>query len=112
MTENPLAHRLDYTLDELDDAALAASPLVLLQRWLTDAADLPEPNAMVVSTVDATGSPTSRTVLLRGIDDDGALWFFTNRLSRKGRALAENPRVSILFPWYALQRQVIVLGTA
>lgn len=112
MTENPLAHRLDYTLDELDDAALAASPLALFQRWLADAADLPEPNAMVVSTVDATGSPTSRTVLLRGIDDDGALWFFTNRLSRKGRALAENPRVSILFPWYALQRQVIVLGTA
>lgn len=112
MTENPLAHRLDYTLDELDDVALAASPLALLQRWLADAADLPEPNAMVVSTVDATGSPTSRTVLLRGIDDDGALWFFTNRLSRKGRALAENPRVSILFPWYALQRQVIVLGTA
>ncbi|MDF2667249.1 MAG: pyridoxamine-phosphate oxidase [Microbacterium sp.] len=112
MTENPLAHRLDYTLDELGDAALAASPLVLFQRWLADAADLPEPNAMVVSTVDATGSPTSRTVLLRGIDDDGALWFFTNRLSRKGRALAENSRVSILFPWYALQRQVIVLGTA
>ena len=112
MTENPLAHRLDYTLDELDDAALAASPLVLFQRWLADAADLPEPNAMVLSTVAATGSPTSRTVLLRGIDDDGALWFFTNRLSRKGRALAENPRVSILFPWYALQRQVIVLGAA
>lgn len=112
MTENPLAHRLDYTLDELDDTALSASPLALLQRWLADAADLPEPNAMVVSTVDATGSPTSRTVLLRGVDDDGALWFFTNRLSRKGRALAENPAVSILFPWYALQRQVIVLGTA
>lgn len=112
MTENPLAHRLDYSLDELDDAALSASPLALLHRWLQDAADLPEPNAMVVSTVDATGSPTSRTVLLRGIDDDGALWFFTNRLSRKGRALAENPSVSILFPWYALQRQIIVLGTA
>lgn len=112
MTENPLAHRLDYTLDELDDGALAASPLALLQRWLQDAADLPEPNAMVVSTVDAAGAPTSRTVLLRGIDDDGALWFFTNRESRKGRALAANPAVSILFPWYALQRQVIVLGTA
>ncbi|MEV7827099.1 pyridoxamine 5'-phosphate oxidase [Microbacterium enclense] len=112
MTENPLAHRLDYTLDELDDAALAASPIPLLERWLQDAADLPEPNAMVVSTVDAEARPTSRTVLLRGIDDDGALWFFTNRESRKGRALAENPAVSILFPWYALQRQVIVLGTA
>ena len=112
MTENPLAHRLDYTLDELDDTALAASPHALLQRWLQDAADLPEPNAMVVSTVDATGAPTSRTVLLRGIDDDGALWFFTNRESRKGRALAANPAASILFPWYALQRQVIVLGTA
>ena len=112
MTENPLAHRLDYTLDELDDSALAASPHALLQRWLQDAADLPEPNAMVVSTVDAAGAPTSRTVLLRGIDDDGALWFFTNRESRKGRALAANPAVSILFPWYALQRQVIVLGTA
>ncbi len=112
MTENPLAHRLDYTLDELDDAALSASPLDLFQRWLTDAADLPEPNAMVVSTVDAEARPTSRTVLLRGVDDDGALWFFTNRDSRKGQALAGNPAVSILFPWYALQRQVIVLGTA
>jgi len=112
MTENPLAHRLDYTLAELDDDALSASPFELLQQWLTDAADQPEPNAMVVSTVDATGAPTSRTVLLRGIDDDGALVFFTNRQSRKGRALAGNPAVSILFPWYALQRQVIVLGTA
>jgi pyridoxamine 5'-phosphate oxidase len=112
MTENPLAHRLDYTLAELDDNALSASPLELLQQWLTDAADQPEPNAMVVSTVDAEGRPTSRTVLLRGIDDDGALVFFTNRQSRKGRALAGNPAVSILFPWYALQRQVIVLGTA
>lgn len=112
MTENPLAHRLDYTLAELDDGALAASPIALFQRWLADAADLPEPNAMVVSTVDATGAPTSRTVLLRGIDDDGALWFFTNRQSRKGRELAGNPAVSVLFPWYALQRQVIVLGTA
>ncbi|MBB3157627.1 pyridoxamine 5'-phosphate oxidase [Microbacterium proteolyticum] len=112
MTENPLAHRLDYTLDELDDGALTASPLALLRRWLDDASDLPEPNAMVVSTVDAEARPTSRTVLLRGVDDDGALWFFTNRLSRKGRALAANPSVSILFPWYALQRQVIVLGTA
>ncbi len=112
MTENPLAHRLDYTLAELDDDALSASPLALLQQWLTDAADLPEPNAMVVSTVDGEGRPTSRTVLLRGVDDDGALWFFTNRDSRKGQALAGNPAVSILFPWYALQRQVIVLGTA
>lgn len=112
MTENPLAHRLDYTLDALDDDALSASPLVLFRRWLADAADLPEPNAMVVSTVDAEARPSSRTVLLRGIDDDGALWFFTNRQSRKGRALAENPAVSVLFPWYALQRQVIVLGTA
>lgn len=112
MTENPLAHRLDYDLDALDDGARAASPLDLFRRWLAEAADQPEPNAMVVSTVDATGAPTSRTVLLRGIDDDGALVFFTNRQSRKGRALAANPAVSILFPWYALQRQVIVLGTA
>ncbi len=112
MTENPLAHRLDYTLAELDDGALAASPIDLFQRWLADAADQPEPNAMVVSTVDAAGAPTSRTVLLRGVDDDGALWFFTNRESRKGRALAGNPAVSVLFPWYALQRQVIVQGTA
>ncbi|CAH0219114.1 pyridoxamine 5'-phosphate oxidase [Microbacterium sp. Bi128] len=112
MTENPLAHRLDYDLDSLDDRALSASPLALFARWLADAADLPEPNAMVVSTVDAEARPSSRTVLLRGIDDDGALWFFTNRQSRKGRALAENPSVSVLFPWYALQRQVIVLGRA
>ncbi|WP_236967852.1 pyridoxamine 5'-phosphate oxidase [Microbacterium aurantiacum] len=110
--EDPLAHRLDYALDALGDDARDADPFELFHRWLTDAADLPEPNAMVVSTVDAAGRPTSRTVLLRGVDDDGALWFFTNRTSRKGRALAENPRVSLLFPWYARQRQIIVLGEA
>ncbi len=111
MTENPLAHRLDYTLDELDDAALSASPLDLFQRWLTDAADLPEPNAMVVSTWMPRPDRPRDGAAARG-RRRRALWFFTNRDSRKGQALAANPAVSILFPWYALQRQVIVLGTA
>lgn len=110
-TPDPLAHRLDYDLGTLDDGVLAADPVELLRRWLEDAADLPEPNAMVVSTIDADGSPHSRTVLARGVEDDGSLWFFTNRTSQKGRDLAAHPVVSLLFPWYALQRQVIARGT-
>ena len=85
-----------------------------LQRWLDEAESAGEPefNSMAVSTVDAQGRPTSRNVLLRGIDDEGRLQFFTNLASRKGRELEANPNVCLLFSWLAQHRQVRVEGSA
>ncbi len=105
--------RRSYEQGRLDVSLLAATPEAQFRLWLADAvaADLPDPNAMVVSTADASGAPSSRTVLLKGVDERG-FTFFTNLGSRKGRELADNPRASLLFPWYSLERQVIVIGTA
>jgi pyridoxamine 5'-phosphate oxidase len=102
----------DYDRGALADGALDADPVVQFRRWLTEAEDagLPEPNAMVLSTVGPTG-PTSRTVLLKGLID-GRFEFVTNAGSRKGSALAEDGRVSLAFPWYGLQRQVLIDGDA
>ena len=82
-------------------------------RWLADAvaAGVPEPNAMVLATADAAGQPSARSVLLKGYDG-GGFTFFTNYASRKGRELVANPGVSLVFPWYALHRQVVVCGRA
>ena len=103
--------------DDYDGEALTADrmdpdPLVQFGRWLADAeaAGLPDPNGMVLSTVDASG-PTSRTVLLKGLLA-GCFEFVTNGGSRKGAALALDGRVSLAFPWYVLQRQVLVDGDA
>ena len=106
------AHQ-EYVEEGLPDGALGPDPLAALQTWLADAenAGLPDPNAMVVGTVAANGRPTSRTVLWKGIVD-GALAFYTNRESAKGDAIAHESRVSILFPWYGLHRQVRVEGVA
>jgi pyridoxamine 5'-phosphate oxidase len=72
---------------------------------------LPEPNAMVVSTADPGGRPSSRTVLMKHYDDRGFV-FYTNYTSRKGTEIAANPYVSLLFPWHRIARQVVVTGTA
>jgi pyridoxamine 5'-phosphate oxidase len=105
--------RNDYRAHGLSRRELPAQPLELWRRWLDDAqaAGLAESNAMVVSTVDPDGSPSSRTVLCKGADGAGFV-FFTNYGSRKGVALAGEPRVSLLFPWHQLARQVIVSGVA
>lgn len=102
----------DYDRSALPDGSLDADPVRQLERWLADAeqAGLPDPNGMVLSTIGPTG-PTSRTVLLKGVID-GRLELVTNAGSRKGTALAADGRVSLLFPWYALQRQVLVDGDA
>ena len=109
-----LHRREQYAKAQLLEADVAADPLVQLQRWLDDAeaAEVAEPNAMVVVTVDATGRPRPRNVLLRGLDADGRLSFFTNRLSRKGQDLAADGRVAVLFSWLDLERQVRIQGTA
>ena len=74
------------------------------------AADLVEPNWMVLATADATGQPSARCVLLKGYDSRG-LVVFTNYESRKGRDIAENPAASLVIPWVPLQRQVVVIGS-
>jgi len=108
---DPLARRSDYGLGGLEEATANPDPLAQLATWLADAqgAGLAEANAMALATVDSKGEPSLRTVLLRGLDGRG-LVFYTNANSRKGRELAANPRAALLFFWAELQRQVRVEG--
>ena len=103
--------RQEYAAGGLVESELAPEPMVMFDRWFTAVRDggLHEPNAMVLSTVSAAGTPSSRTVLLKGLESDG-FRFFTNLDSHKGRDLAANPACSLLFPWHALERQVRIEG--
>jgi len=104
--------RRDYRKGVLLETDVAADPIDQFRLWLAEAvsAGLIEPNAMVLATVGTDQAPTSRVVLLRRTDEHG-FSFFTNRLSRKGRDLAANPRASLCFFWAELERQVRVDGT-
>jgi pyridoxamine 5'-phosphate oxidase len=95
----------------LSEDALNSDPVEQFSSWLGEAvgAGLPEPNAMVLATTSAEGRSHARTVLLKGHDPRGFV-FYTNRTSRKGADLAVNPWACVLFPWYALGRQVTVEG--
>ena len=95
----------------LREGDLAPTWLAQFEAWREEtlAAIPAEPEAMVLATADAEGQPSARTVLLKGVDERG-FEFFTNLDSRKGREIAENPRASLVFPWYALRRQVVVVG--
>jgi pyridoxamine 5'-phosphate oxidase len=105
--------RAEYIRDGLYEDDLEPDPTKMFQRWMSDAvaAGLPEPNAMVLSTVSEECRPSARMVLLKGLDEWGFV-FYTNLLSRKGVELAGNPACSLLFPWHAIQRQVRVEGIA
>ncbi|NDZ80553.1 pyridoxamine 5'-phosphate oxidase [Streptomyces sp. SID10853] len=105
--------REQYRSAVLAEADLAAAPMDQFTRWFADAVagGLHEPNAMIVSTATPQGSPSARTVLLKHFDADGFV-FYTNYDSRKGRELAANPQVSLLFPWHRIARQIMVTGTA
>ncbi|MGW0018659.1 pyridoxamine 5'-phosphate oxidase [Rhodococcus sp. NPDC003382] len=96
---------------DLEPEDLAGGWLSLLRRWLADAiaAEVPEPNAMVLGTVDEDGRPVTRTVLCKDIDADGVT-FFTNYESNKGRQLAARPYASATFAWLPVHRQVTVRG--
>lgn len=113
---DPAAMRRRYRSTGLTEDELAAEPYAQFARWFTDAVAatedrvIAEPNAMVLSTVDADGTPSSRTVLLKGYDLRGFV-FYSNYQSRKGQALAAHPRASLLFPWHPIARQVIVVGS-
>jgi len=116
MTQPPLdiaGLRREYTRGGLRRADLTAEPLDLFERWLKQAceAQLPDPTAMCVATVDQHGQPYQRMVLLKHFDTRGMV-FFTNLGSRKADQLSHNPRTSLHFPWLALDRQVMMLGRA
>jgi pyridoxamine 5'-phosphate oxidase len=103
--------RKDYALASLDVADVAPDPVAQFDKWLHEAlaAQLPEPTAMSLATVDAEGRPSSRIVLLKGCDARGFV-FFTNYASRKGRELAGNPHAALLFHWIELERTVRIEG--
>jgi len=103
--------RKDYSLAGLSEKDLARDPFRQFEKWFQEfeAAKLTEPNAMILSTVGVDHKPSSRTVLLKGIDGRGFV-FFSNYNSNKGRDLENNPSASLLFPWIGLERQVIVGG--
>jgi len=105
--------RKEYSDRGLHREDLAADPMVQFERWFQQAVELKlhEPNAMSLATVEATGRPLLRTVLLKYFDTNGFV-FFTNYQSRKAKHIAGNPQVSLLFPWVILERQVIVQGRA
>jgi pyridoxamine 5'-phosphate oxidase len=105
--------RREYAAGGLGEDDLETEPVAMFRRWMHDAvtAGLHEPNAFVLGTVSADRLPTSRIVLLKGLDERGFV-FFTNYRSRKGAELAENPRCALLFPWHPLERQVRVEGLA
>src|SRR5262245_11457846 len=111
-TRELAAMRRTYRRLGLADADLEPDPLTQFTGWLAEvvAAELPEPNAMVLATADEHGRPSLRTVLLKGYDPTGFV-FYTNYGSRKARELTVNPEASLLFPWHALDRQVIVYGS-
>ena len=112
MTADPAGMRRDYAeRGPLLETDLAADWAGQFARWFAEAAayGLPEPNAMIVATADATGRPSARTVLLKGYDERGFV-FYTNYTSRKGTEALANPYASLVFPWFPMQRQVIVTG--
>lgn len=110
---SPAGMRQDYTeRGALLESDLAADWMGQFARWFADALDagLPEPNAMIVATADRSARPSARTVLLKAYDERGFV-FFTNYTSRKGSEALTNPYASLVFPWFPMQRQVIVAGT-
>lgn len=108
-----IAHiRKEFSKHEvLNKKDLDANPFVQFSKWLEEAiaAKISEPNAMILATVDEDLMPSQRSVLLKFFDENG-LVFFTNYHSQKAKEMAGNERVSLLFPWLDLQRQVIVRG--
>lgn len=103
--------RRDYQQAGLTEADVDPDPIKQFERWFNAAlqAGIPEPNAMTLGTAGRDGMPGTRTVLLKGFDARGFV-FYTNYESRKARQLSENPQASLLFPWVALERQIEILG--
>src|ERR687894_1656430 len=105
--------RREYSLAGLDESDLDADPIRQFGQWFVEAqaAEVPEPNAMVLATASADGEPAARIVLLKGFDERGFV-FYSNYESPKGRDLAQNPRAALTFYWPNLERQGRVSGLA
>ena len=111
MDKNLADLRKSYERDALDEAASLADPLKQFEHWLQQALDaqLPEPTAMTLATVGSEGRPSTRIVLLKGLDARGIVWY-SNYQSRKGRELAANPHAALQFHWVELERVVRIEG--
>ena len=105
------ALRNDYALRSLDESDVDADPFRQFHAWMGEAieAQVPEPTAMTLATVDASGRPSARIMLLKGLDERGFV-FYTNYASRKGGELGASPRAALVFFWKELERQVRVEG--
>lgn len=104
--------RQEYMRHSLNESDVSPNPFIQFDAWMREAisAELPEPHAMVLSTVNAHGFPGSRVVLLRDYGSDRGFVFYTNYNSRKGRELLGNPHASLLFFWPTLERQIRIEG--
>jgi pyridoxamine 5'-phosphate oxidase len=113
MQKNIAEIRKDYVKASLDVSTVNVDPLIQFEQWFSEALDAKviEPNAMTLSTVNENGRPTSRIVLLKGIENN-KLIFYTNYQSKKGKELEANPSCALTFFWPDLERQVRVEGTA
>jgi len=112
MKQDISAIRTDYQRQELRRRDVHADPIVQFQHWFAEAlkAEVHEPNAMTLSTVNAAGQPSGRIVLLKDVNDVG-FSFYTNYLSKKGQDLAANPKAALTFFWGELERQVRIEGS-
>ena len=112
MTTDLATLRRNYALQSLHETDVLPDPFAQFARWFEEAAksQLPEPNAMTLTTASPDGRPSARTVLLKGFDIQGFV-FYTNYESRKGRDLAVNPQAALLFTWLELERQIRIEGT-
>lgn len=104
--------RQEYEAEGLVESTMADDPITQFESWFAGvvAAGLPEPNAFVLATVDPDGAPSARAVLMKGLEDDG-LVFYTGSESRKSRAMRSNGRAAATFVWTPLHRQVRFEGT-
>jgi len=112
MSNQDIDHlRTSYNKGSLDRGDLLDDPIALFRMWFAaaESANVPEPNVMTLATIGQGSGPSARVVLLKGIDDDGFL-FFTNYQSRKGQELEQNPHAALVFYWHDLERQVRVEG--
>ena len=112
MMQNIADIRKDYKLQTLLEGDVATNPITQFDKWWAEAVNsqLEEVNAMTLATVDATGMPSARIVLLKGYDKKGFV-FFTNYQSHKGQQLEQNPHACLVFFWPALERQIRITGT-
>lgn len=104
--------RQDYRSAVLNEADVDSDPIYQFEKWFKNSLDanLHEPNAMTLATASTDGRPSVRMVLMKGFNKDGFV-FYTNYLSRKGKEMAKNPLVSLIFYWGELERQVRIEGT-